>query len=225
MLCQAKLFLKHHYLLIIITHLTLAGCAVNTTPTQKYSKTINTSHDLTERETFRGDQTMTNSISITRSLTLPVSANLAFELITADDVLPKVLTGYGPLPAVEKTSGYSDNWNSPGVRRTVHLSDGSSLTETITKIDDNRFYSYEISDFNHPILKRLAKKGIGRWNFENTNEGVKIDWTYEFISVNRFSAIPLWMMTRTLWKGYMDVCLNNIEEQLTQRETQTVLQK
>ena len=37
-----------------------------------------------------------------------------FDFIVPEDVLPKVLTGYGLLPGVVRTSGNTGPWDSPG---------------------------------------------------------------------------------------------------------------
>ena len=50
------------------------------------------------------------------------SRRMAETFVTAEDVLPKVLTGYGLLPAVVRTSGNTGPWDHPQSVRTVHRS-------------------------------------------------------------------------------------------------------
>lgn len=43
-------------------------------------------------------------VAVTRQAVIPGKPEAVFRFIAAEDVLPKVLTGYGPLPAVVGTS-------------------------------------------------------------------------------------------------------------------------
>ena len=60
-----------------------------------------------------------------------VGADIAmvFDFVAAEDVLPKVLTGYGLVPAVVRTSGNSGPWDAPGSIRTVHLAGVTTARE------------------------------------------------------------------------------------------------
>ena len=62
----------------------------------------------------------------TMEIDVAAAIELVFDFVSAEDVLPKVLTGYGLLPPVERTSGNTGPWDRPGSSRTVHLADGNS---------------------------------------------------------------------------------------------------
>jgi hypothetical protein len=70
-----------------------------------------------------------------------------FDFVSAEDVLPKVLTGYGLLPAVERTSGNTGPWDRPGSSRTVHLADGNTAREEVTAYTRPNYFAYRTDNY------------------------------------------------------------------------------
>jgi hypothetical protein len=154
--------------------------------------------------------TMKNfEVAITREAVIPGSVKDVFAFITAQDVLPKVLTGYGPLPAVVRTSEVSGPWDVPGSARIVHLADGTTVREQITQFSSPTAFAYRVFEFGNPIVGALATGARGEWTFTEAPGGTKVKWTYTFSAKNGLTAIPLSGITQILWRGYMDVCLEN----------------
>lgn len=154
-------------------------------------------------------------IAITRQAVLPGPAHEVFAVIAVEDILPKVLTGYGPLPGVVSTSEHTGPWNRPGSARVIHLADGSTVREQITHYDSPRHFAYRVWAFGHPILRRMASGARGEWIFQpdtaGTSAGTHVTWTYTFISSSRVLAPALYLFVRLFWRGYMDVCLRNAQ--------------
>lgn len=148
-------------------------------------------------------------VSITRSVVLPAPPARAFDFIAAEDVLPKVLTGYGPLPPVVRTSGHTGPWDVPGSVRTVHLGDGSTVREQVTLHERASRFAYRVSEFGNPLIAALATEGRGDWTFEPAEGGTQVRWTYTFDAKSGVAAVPLRGIVQVLWRGYMDVCLEN----------------
>lgn len=146
-------------------------------------------------------------VSVTRQAVIPGSPEEVFNFIAAEDVLPKVLTGYGPLPAVVGTSGHTGPWDRPGSARLIHLADGTTVREQVTHHDGPRYFAYRVWDFGNPIVRRLAQEARGEWTFAPAPGGTQVTWTYTFTAKNRLAAVPLSGIARWLWRGYMDVCL------------------
>jgi lipoprotein-anchoring transpeptidase ErfK/SrfK len=157
----------------------------------------------------------TNEISVTKKIVFTQKPNVVFDFVVAEDVLPKVLTGYGPLPAVIRTSEKSGPWTAPGSTRRVHLADDSTVREQITHFESSKYFAYRVFDFGHPLLRTLANEGKGEWTFLPVSEGTEVTWTYTFTAKNAFAAIPLSAIANVLWRGYMNVCIDNIEKLLT----------
>ncbi len=148
-------------------------------------------------------------VAITRQAVIPGKPDAVFRFISAEDVLPKVLTGYGPLPAVVGTSQNTGPWDRPGSARLIHLADGSTVREQVTRYDSPRFFAYRVWEFGNPIVRSLADEARGEWTFVEVPGGTQVSWTYTFIAKNGWAALPLSGITKALWRGYMDVCLDN----------------
>lgn len=133
-------------------------------------------------------------------------------------MLPKVLTGYGPLPGVVRTSDHTGPWDRPGSARVVHLADGTTVREQITDHEGPRFFAYRVWAFDHPIVRRLAAHARGEWTFEPVPGGTQVQWTYTFSAKSRWTVLPLSAIARLLWRGYMDVCLDNAARILSQND-------
>jgi hypothetical protein len=148
-------------------------------------------------------------VSVTRQLLIPTNRTEVFDFVAAQDVLPKVLTGYGLVPGVASTSGVSGPWDRAGSHRVVHLLDGSTVDEGLTAYDRPGHFAYRVSNPSF-ALKHLMSHAGGEWWFEPAEGGTHVRWTYTFHAKNRLTKFPLALFVNTQWKGYMDVCLENV---------------
>ena len=144
----------------------------------------------------------------------PVEA--IFDFVAAEDVLPKVLTGYGLLPAVVGTSGNTGPWDKPGSTRTVHLADKTTSREQVTDYRRPGYFAYRTSDYTF-ALKYLATSAVGQWWFEEGGGQTRVRWTYTFTAKGTVTAILLWLFVRSQWTGYMRVCLDNTRRHFDRR--------
>lgn len=155
------------------------------------------------------DTTKVHNISITRTAVLPGTPEQVFAFIAAEDVLPKVLTGYGPLPAVVRTSEHTGPWDVPGSARLIHLADGSTVREQVTHYAPPGQFAYRVWAFGNPLINALASQARGEWTFLADAAGTKVSWTYTFTARNAVATLPLSVIAQLLWRGYMNVCLDN----------------
>lgn len=159
------------------------------------------------------------NIAITQQALIPGTPDEVFQFIAAEDVLPRVLTGYGPLPGVLRTSGHTGPWDTPGSARLVHLADGSQVREQITHHKPPGHFAYKVWDFGNPIIRALATQAHGEWSFAPAPGGTQVNWTYTFTASNRLAALPLFAITHLLWRGYMQVCLDNTRRAMQAQAT------
>lgn len=147
---------------------------------------------------------------ITATVEADIDATVArvFDFSVAEDVLPKVLTGYGLVPGVVGTSGHTGAWDVPGSSRAVHLKGGDTAREEVTEWVRPSYFAYRVSDFTF-ALKHLATEGRGQWWFEERNGRTHARWTYTFTPKGPVSAVVLRLFVRTQWAGYMRVCMQN----------------
>jgi len=156
-------------------------------------------------------------VAITLKTFYPAPRADVFGFIVAEDVLPKILTGFGPLPAVVGTAERTGPWDQPGSSRKVILKDGSTVREAVTDHVTGSYFAYRIWDFGHPIVRALASGATGRWWFDTVEGGTQVVWTYTFTARNRLTRAPLWLLANLLWRGYMQVCLRNSGRFIEQR--------
>jgi len=149
------------------------------------------------------------TIAVTREMVVPGPVQEIFDFVAAEDVLPKILTGYGMVPGVASTSDVSGPWDRPGSRRIVHLADGSTLNEGLTQYDRPSHFAYRVGDPSF-ALKYLMTEARGEFWLEAADGGTTVRWTYTFRAKNRLTKLPLMLFAKSQWGGYMDVCMANI---------------
>ncbi len=70
-------------------------------------------------------------------------------------------------------------------------------------------FAYKVWEFGNPIIRSLAIQARGEWTFTSTPSGTQVSWSYTFTAKNALMAISLSAIANLLWRGYMDVCLEN----------------
>jgi hypothetical protein len=117
--------------------------------------------------------------------------------------LPRILHGYGPVPAVTATTEQSGPWDAPGSSRTVHLADGNTAHEQVTDCEPSNYFAYRVSDFSN-FLRRLASEARGQWRFTSAGEdATDVVWTYSFTARSILARLILLPIVRLAWRGYM----------------------
>ena len=143
-----------------------------------------------------------HDVSVTCHLVVSAGIERAFDVVSAEDVLPSILHRFGPIPAVTGTSELTGPWVTPGESRTVNLSDGGSAREELTDVERPRYFAYRVSGFSPPF-GRLVGEARGRWWFATDGERTTIRWTYSFEPAGTAAALVLTLVGHVLWRGYM----------------------
>lgn len=128
-----------------------------------------------------------------------------FDAVVAEDVLPKVLHRWGPIPGAVGTRDLTGPWSTPGSERTVMLEDGSSARERVVVWERPRRFEYSVDRFTSP-LGRLVDHATGAWEFEELETGSSFRWTYSFHARSLAASVPLQFVVRTAWARYMAQC-------------------
>jgi hypothetical protein len=135
-----------------------------------------------------------------------IGQSVLFEHI-APIPLHQIFTGYGPLPSVVKTTDQTGLWDSPGQTRIVHLSDGSTAKEKMISYDLPHSFSYTVSEFTGP-MRFLTTHAYGIWEFETNDAGcTSVKWQYTFYPRSSLTSPILYLVTKTLWRGYMNTAI------------------
>lgn len=120
---------------------------------------------------------------------------------------------FGPLPATVAVRGQSGPWNVVGQTRTLLLSDGGTVFETITDVEPPAsggvaFFAYELTEFQK-VFKRLVDRARAEWTFAQVDGGTLVHWTYEFFPLKRRAWLVA-LIVRLWWDPYMRSVLPEI---------------
>lgn len=126
--------------------------------------------------------------------------------MVAEDVLPKVLHRWGPIPAVVGTRDLSGPWDTPGSERTVVLGDGTTARERVLAWERPVLFEYRVDSFTNP-LGRLAGYATGAWELSSTGPASSaFRWTYTFHPRSALATTALRAFVATAWARYMGQC-------------------
>ena len=146
-----------------------------------------------------------------------VSPQRAFDRVVPRDD-STLFRGYGPLPAVVGVTHETGPWNVVGQQRTVHLSDGSSFREELTRFvppatpDALGAFDYRVTAYTK-LLALLVSDAEARWRFlpatsvgatgESTGAARSvIRWSYGF-RPRRGRTLVVRLLIGPIWKVYM----------------------
>lgn len=157
-----------------------------------------------------------DAVTVTRTIVLRVPPAEAFDFLAGADVLPKILTGHGPLPAVTGTSEQTGPWHLPGSKRLIHLSDRTTVREEVLDARRGEYFRYHVWDYTNPVFSRLVDHARGDFEFRAEGAGTKVAWTYAFTARGRGRRPLLWLIVHLLWQGYMERCLAQAKRLLSE---------
>src|SRR5579875_2500134 len=138
----------------------------------------------------------TAAYTVTRTADIPLER--LFDAVVAEDVLPKVLHRYGPVPAVRETRDLTGPWTCPGSSRTVVLQNGRTARETLRVFERPHRFEYCVDCLRGP-LGPFVDHAIGCWVFDEAPVGSRFTWTYTFVSGHRTLTVPLRLFARLAW--------------------------
>lgn len=106
----------------------------------------------------------------------------------------------GLLPAVVAVRDQTGGWDAAGQTRTLELSDGSSLTETLRSAEYPVF-AYDLTEFTK-LFGVLVAHGHSEWLVAPEEGGSSISWTYSFTSRPGWGLVVA-AVVRFAWAPYM----------------------
>lgn len=143
---------------------------------------------------------MGNSATATTDAVVTATPKQAWEISGPVDPT-KFYPKFGPLPAVVAVRDQSGTWDAVGHTRTLMLSDGGHVIETITDADSPTFFAYELSQFQK-LFGSLVSGARAEWRFEREEEGTRIRWTYTFFGLPGRAWIVK-LIVKLFWAPYM----------------------
>lgn len=154
---------------------------------------------------------MTSSATASANAVAETTPKRAYE--TSGPVDPtKFYPKFGPLPAVVEVRDQSGSWDTPGRTRTLVLSDGGSVVETITNAESPSYFAYDLSRFTG-LFGVLVSGARAEWRFERIAEGTRIHWTYTFRGLPGRAWIVK-LIVKLWWARYMQRVLPPIAREV-----------
>ncbi len=106
----------------------------------------------------------------------------------------------GVLPGVAEVRDQTGAWDAVGQTRTLVLTDGGTVKETLTLVSTPRF-AYDLSAFTG-FFSALVVVGRSEWRVEPHGEGSSIEWTYTF-TAKPGRGFVVAAIVRLAWAPYM----------------------
>ena len=103
-------------------------------------------------------------------------------------------------------------WGTLGQRRTIHLSDGGSMLETLTRCDEPDAFAYDITGLRGPLAP-LADRIEGTYAFEKAGTGTRVTWSWLIHPKGGLGATVMPVFGR-MWTGYARQALEELERSL-----------
>jgi len=108
---------------------------------------------------------------------------------------------FGPLPAVVDVVGQPGEWDAVAKSRTLLLSDGGSVVETLTDVNRYEYFAYNLSDFQG-LFGVLVAGARAEWDFWAQDGGTGIRWSYSF-RARRGAGPIVALIVKLFWGRYM----------------------
>ena len=121
--------------------------------------------------------------------------------------LETVLRDAAFLPGVARTSDTTGPWDKPGSTRIVHLTDGSTVRETVTSATAPDYFAYRLTEFSSGMIRMLVKEARGQWWFTDQSPGLQAKLTYTAVSKNPIATLMVYPVIKILWNRYMKAAM------------------
>lgn len=128
----------------------------------------------------------------------------------------KILTGYGPIPAVvgfknDRTWGLVGGARIPIANKGIFTRSGPMGIDIIKARQENKYWQWEVSEIKNLSLF-FIKSFTGEWWVKSLdNDQVKVKWRYTIQSSAFIFQPMVWLFTRLLWKKVMQNGIKNIK--------------
>ena len=121
---------------------------------------------------------MTTTYDVSASALLPVTPEVAFDVLLDAPIEDILGDRTGLSPPVVETRGQGGAWGTPGQSRTFVLGDGGTILETLVAADRATCdYRYRLTDVTGP-MKLLVTYVDGRFSFVPEGAGTRVTWSW-----------------------------------------------
>jgi hypothetical protein len=155
---------------------------------------------------------MTRAVHVARSRTFPAGVKRAFEKLLSHPLEDFFDRRYLAIPPIKSVRNPAAPWGTPGQTRTVLLSGGGSMRETLLEVRTPSRFAYQLDEVTGP-MKALVRSVDGSWEFERAGTGVRITWSWTLHPRGRVGSLAMPAFER-MWQGYARQAFENMERVL-----------
>jgi len=119
---------------------------------------------------------------------------------------------YGPIPPIKGVRDQSGNWREAGESRTILLTGGGTMRETLTEVDPPHSFRYSITGITGPMAP-LIDHIEGAWIFTPAGTGTDVTWRWTLHRKSALTAPAMHVFAR-LWRGYARQSLESLSDYL-----------
>jgi hypothetical protein len=142
-----------------------------------------------------------------------VEPELAFDRLISAPLTEIFSRRFAAFPAIREVRDQPESWGVVGQTRTIVLTDGGRLRETLTEVDRPRSYSYVLDEINGP-LRPFVTTVDGTWAVTAEGEGSMVGWSWTLHPKRAPGRLTMNVLGR-MWKGYAERGLAELETILT----------
>src|SRR5262249_20873099 len=89
---------------------------------------------------------------------------------------------------------------------------GNTVREEVTGVDSPNSFSYKVTEFTQPTIRRIVQEARGQWWFTDDPKGTHVQWTYTCFGKSFWSIFILLPVIKILWNRYMNAAMKIIRE-------------
>ena len=155
---------------------------------------------------------MAHPVVVEQSRAIPVAVSDAFAK-TLPMPLPTLFhRWYGPIPPIKAVHGQTGDWSAVGQTRSIALTGGGGMRETLTRVDAPHAFGYTLTDVKGAMAP-LIDHVEGLWKFDEHGTGTKVTWQWTLHPKSAFTAPALPVFAR-IWRGYANQALATLSDYL-----------
>jgi uncharacterized protein YndB with AHSA1/START domain len=113
-------------------------------------------------------------------VTIAAERERVWEVVVANDTIPLVWKGRGPIPGSLKAEVEGGGPLRPGATRLVHNTDGSVVHERILELQRPSRQAYELVAGLKPPFTWMVKAARGEWDLSEVGNQTEVVWRFHF---------------------------------------------
>jgi hypothetical protein len=154
-------------------------------------------------------------IAIRTQIHIDRSPTEAFDVAADCRSWARIITKVAIIPGVVSAEMLNGAQPGPGARRSVSLTDNSTVEEEIDVFDRGAEHRYHWVDPPAPPLSLLIRSGQARWLFAQSGNGTQVSWSYD-LGLSSPAAYPVALLVAWFFKRWMEQGLQNLKSALAQ---------